>query len=116
MRRAAAGRALRHPARPDLAGHGAGEPRHAHDGGGEEGCGPAAQAHRADDPVLPAGAVRGYPRARGDPGALDAVMAAETPRHEAAPRNPYDPLDAAATALVRPSFFQSLLPESISRR
>ena len=34
-----------------------GEPRHAHGGGREEGGGAAAQAHRADDPVFPAGAV-----------------------------------------------------------
>src|SRR5262249_23630726 len=64
---AAAGRALWHAACPDVAGDGAREPRHAHVGGGEEGRGPAAQAHRADDPVLPPGAVHPDPGAGRDP-------------------------------------------------
>ncbi len=56
------GGALRHadrigPARPRQR-----KPRHAHERGREEGCGPAAQAHRSDDPVLPAGAVHRHPR------------------------------------------------------
>jgi hypothetical protein len=40
----------------------------AHAGSGEEGCRPAAQAHGADDPVLPAGSDRRHPRAGRDPG------------------------------------------------
>ena len=50
-----------------------GEPRHAHGGGREEGGGAAAEAHRADDPVLPAGAVHrdswGRPSSRSWPSA-----------------------------------------------
>ncbi len=59
---AAAVGTLRHPARPILARDGAGKPRHAHDRGREEGRRAAAQAHRADDPVLPAGAVHRHSR------------------------------------------------------
>ena len=79
---AAAGRALRHAARADLARDGAGKPRHAHDGSGKEGRRAAAQAHRADDPVLPAGAVRGHSGTRrdprhGDPGRTEHRQAAD---------------------------------------
>jgi hypothetical protein len=42
-----------------LAGDGQGKPRHAHGRRGEEGCSLAGEADRADDPVLPAGAVSG---------------------------------------------------------
>ncbi len=56
------GRALRHAARHRAARAGAGKPRHAHERGREEGRRPAAEADRADDPVLPAGAVRRHPR------------------------------------------------------
>ncbi len=41
---------------PDASGDGAGKSRHAHVGSREEGRRPAAEAHRADDRVLPAGA------------------------------------------------------------
>ena len=41
---------------------GAGKPRHAHDRGREEGRRAAAEADRADDPVLPAGAVHRHSR------------------------------------------------------
>ena len=51
-----AGGALRHAARPEPARDGAGKPRHAHERGREEGRRAAAEADRADDPVLPAGA------------------------------------------------------------
>ena len=44
------------------------KPRHAHERGGEEGGRAAAEAHRADDPVLPAGAVRHHPRPGRHPG------------------------------------------------
>jgi tight adherence protein C len=64
LRRAAAVRALRHAARPDATRDGAGKSRHAHVGSREEGRRAAAQAHRADDPVLPAGAVHRHSRAR----------------------------------------------------
>src|SRR5215213_5963221 len=46
----------------------AGEPRHPHERGREEGRGAAAEADRADDPVLPAGAVRGHHDPGADPG------------------------------------------------
>jgi tight adherence protein C len=46
--------------------HGQGKPRAAHVGCGEEGGGSAGQADRADDPVLPAGAVRRH-SGTGDP-------------------------------------------------
>ena len=59
---ASAGGTLRHAARPDPARHGAGKPRHAHERGREEGRGAAAEADGADDPVLPAGAVRRHSR------------------------------------------------------
>ena len=47
---------------------GQGEPRHAHGGGREEGRRPAAEADRADDHLLPAGAVRRDPGPGPDPG------------------------------------------------
>ena len=50
-----------------LARAGQGKPRHAHGGSREEGGRLAAQAHRAHDPVLPAGAVRRHPGARRHP-------------------------------------------------
>ena len=56
----AAGRALRNAARHHAAGDGAGKPRHAYVGSGEKGGRLAAQTHRADDPVFPAGAFRSY--------------------------------------------------------
>ncbi len=59
---AAAGGALWHADGADAARDGAGEPRHAHGRGGKESSEPAAQAHRADDPVLPAGALRRHSR------------------------------------------------------
>ncbi len=62
-----AGRALRHAARRRLARARAGESRPAHDRSGKEGRGAAANADRADDPVLPSGPVRRHPDARGDP-------------------------------------------------
>src|SRR5256885_2799902 len=52
---------------------GAGEPRHADAGSRKEGGRAAAEAHGADDPVLPARAVRRHPRTRGDPGDGDQV-------------------------------------------
>ena len=45
-------------------------------GGREEGRRAAAETDRADDPVLPAGAVRGHPRADRHQGRRDAVMRA----------------------------------------
>ena len=63
----AAVRTLRHAARHDAAGAGAGKSRHAHGGGREESRRPAAEAHRADDRVLPAGAVRRHSRPGRDP-------------------------------------------------
>ena len=50
-------RALRHGDRPGAQGASQGDPRNAHGGGREKGGGLGAQAHRANDPVLPAGAV-----------------------------------------------------------
>ena len=67
----AAGGALRHAHGADAARDGAGEPRHAHVGSGEEGRRPAAQADRADDPVLPAGAVHRHSRPSRDQGLAD---------------------------------------------
>jgi hypothetical protein len=50
-------------------------------GGREEGRRIAAEAHSADDPVLPAGAVRGHSRSGGDPGdGHPALTWFETPR------------------------------------
>ena len=60
-------RALRHSARRRAARPVPGEPRRAHDRGGEEGRRAAAGADRADDPVLPAGPVRGDPDAGDHP-------------------------------------------------
>ena len=54
---------LRHAARPEPARHGAGKSRHAHERGREEGGSAAAETDGADDPVLPAGAVRRHSRA-----------------------------------------------------
>src|SRR5262245_16191313 len=71
MHGAAAGRALRHAAGADAARDGARKPRHAYGGSREEGGWPAAQADRADDPVLPPGPVRRHPGSRGDPGDAD---------------------------------------------
>ena len=59
---------LRHAARPVAPRDGAGKPRHAHERGREEGSRAAAQAHRADDPVLSAGDLRHHPRAVDHPG------------------------------------------------
>ena len=61
-----------------------GEPRHAHVGGREEGRRPAAEADRADDHLLPAGAVRGDPGPRHHPGVqvlLTAPAALAAARH-----------------------------------
>jgi tight adherence protein C len=55
-----------HAARYDHAGLGAGKSRHAHVGSREEGRRPAAEAHRADDPVFPAGAVHRHSRSGRD--------------------------------------------------
>src|SRR6478735_10752792 len=73
MPRAPAGGALRHPARPILAGDGAGEPRHADERGREKGSSTAAEADGTDDPVLPAGAVRRHPRTDRYQGHRDAM-------------------------------------------
>ena len=62
------------PLGADAARDGAGEPRHAHDRGREEGRRPAAEADGADDPVLPAGAVRRHPGARRHPGIGDVPL------------------------------------------
>jgi len=51
-----------------LAGAVSRKPRSPHVGGGEKGGSPAGQANRADDPVLPAGAVYGDHRPGNDPG------------------------------------------------
>ena len=66
--RAHPGGEIRHADRHSAPRAGAGKPRHAHVGGREEGRGAAAQADRADDPVLPAGAVRGDHHAGDHPG------------------------------------------------
>ena len=58
---------------------GAGKPRHAHDRGREEGRRAAAEADGADDPVLPAGAVRGHSRADRHQGRRDAVSGGVAP-------------------------------------
>ena len=50
-------RALRHGDQPGAQGASQGDPRDAHGGGREKGGGLGAQAHRANDPVLPTGAV-----------------------------------------------------------
>ena len=68
---AAAGGALRHADGADAARDGAGKPRHAHVGSREEGRRPAAEAHGADDPVLPAGAVHRHPWSGRDQGDAD---------------------------------------------
>jgi tight adherence protein C len=73
--RADPGRALRHAAGYGPADPGPGKPRSAHDGGGEEGGLPAAEADGADDPVLPAGAVRRHHDAGRDPGDEAEVIA-----------------------------------------
>src|SRR6266702_2980707 len=65
---AAAGGTLRHADGADAARHGPGKPRHAHVGSREKGCRTAAEAHRTDDPVLPAGPVHRHPWPRRDPG------------------------------------------------
>ena len=57
--------------------HGAGKPRHAHVGSREEGRRPAAEADRADDPVLPAGAVHRHSRPGRDQGDGDRNSADE---------------------------------------
>jgi tight adherence protein C len=62
------GRALRHAGGACAARAFGRKPRHAHERGREEGGGAAAQADRADDPVLPAGAVRRHPRPGRHPG------------------------------------------------
>ena len=56
---------------------GAGKPRPAHEHGRKEGGFAAAQAHRADDPVLPAGAIRRDFGTSGDPRYGDARHVAE---------------------------------------
>jgi pilus assembly protein CpaE len=81
------GRALRHAGRAGAARDGQGKPRHTHVGGREEGGSPAAQADRADDPVLPAGAVRGDPRAGHDPG-VRAQLRVRTTGQRLTPRQP----------------------------
>src|SRR5580704_1990551 len=64
----AAGGTLRHAARHHLARSGPGKSRYAHVGSREEGRRPAAEAHSADDRVLPASAVRRDSRPGRDPG------------------------------------------------
>ena len=59
---------IRHADRHSAARARAGKPRHAHVGGREEGRRAAAEADRADDPVLPAGALRRDHHAGRDPG------------------------------------------------
>ncbi len=66
---------LRHAARHHDACIGAGKSRHAHVGSREEGRRTAAEAHGADDRVLPAGAVRRHSRSGGDPGDGAAIVA-----------------------------------------
>jgi len=73
----AASRALRHAAGEHAARDGAGKSRHAHVGSREEGRRPAAEADRADDPVLPAGAVHRHSRTGRDQGHGDPLIAAE---------------------------------------
>ena len=68
------------PLAHDAARDGAGEPRHAHGGGREEGGRPAAEAHGADDPVLPAGAVRRHSGPGRDPGHADGELTRIRPR------------------------------------
>ena len=77
------GRTLRHAARPGAARLGAGMPRPAHERGGEEGRRPAAQADRADDPVLPAGADRRHPRPRRHPGRRYVLIESRAPQENA---------------------------------
>src|SRR5205085_6108532 len=67
-------------ARSEPARDGAGESRHAHDRGREESGVAAAETDGTDDPVLPAGPVRGHPRADRDQSRGDAVS-------EASPRD-----------------------------
>ena len=62
---------LRHADGADAARDGAGKPRYAHVGSREEGRRPAAEAHGADDPVLPAGSVHRHPWSRRDQGDAD---------------------------------------------
>jgi tight adherence protein C len=61
--RSGAGGKIRHAARTRLADLGAGIPRSAHDRGGKDGGGAAAEAHRADDRVLPSRSARRGDRA-----------------------------------------------------
>src|SRR5213079_3642045 len=76
MSRLAAVGTLWNAARSEPARDGAGESRHADDRGREEGGVVAAETDSADDPVLPAGAVRGHPRADRDQSRGDAVSEA----------------------------------------
>src|SRR5439155_17222964 len=93
---------LRHPARSEPARHGAGKSRHAHERGGEKGGRAATETDRADDPVLPAGAVRRHPRPDRHQDLNDAVIARNRSRLARASR-PLEmvtgPLTARATLL-----------------
>src|SRR5438045_7146629 len=84
MSRLAAVGTIWNAARSEPARDGAGESRHADDRGREEGGVAAAETDGPDDPVLPAGAVRGHPRADRDQSRGDAVS--EAPRDTLRPR------------------------------
>jgi tight adherence protein C len=58
---------LRHATRHDAAGSSPGKSRHAHVRGREEGRRAAAETHRANDRIFPAGAVRRHSRPGGHP-------------------------------------------------
>src|SRR5207237_225464 len=79
MSRLAAVGTIWNAARSEPARDGAGESRHADDRGREEGGVAAAETDGADDPVLPAGAVRGHPRSDRDQSRGDAVSDASSP-------------------------------------
>src|SRR5256885_16494319 len=79
MSRLAAVGTIWNAARSEPARDGAGESRHADDRGREEGGVAAAETDGADDPFLPAGAVRGHPRSDRDQSRGDAVSDASSP-------------------------------------
>src|SRR5215212_8720238 len=79
MSRLAAVGTLWNAARSEPARDGAGESRHADDRGREKGGVAAAETDGADDPVLPAGAVRCHPRADRYQSRRDAVSDASPP-------------------------------------
>ena len=110
------------PLGADAARDGAGKPRHAHVGSREEGRRAAAQAHRADDPVLPAGAVRRHSRPGRDPRDGDAghqhrrAGAVKRASRSCIRHARQEPRRLGASGEPRLLFFQSFCCASICRR